>query len=269
MTSVLFVGTGAADWPPAYLADAKTAACGQFRGNASLLLDGSVLVDCGGTVPEALRLFGVRSGGVTDLLVTHTHSDHFDPESLARLLAVRGDGDPLRVWLAADAVDQVPSMPGLELHPLTVGVTVEVAGMAVLPLPANHVVESGGQPLHFLFERDGWSLLYATDGAWLLRPTWTILRQRRLSMVIWDATNGETTGDWRIFEHNSVDMVRLMMQTLRREAVVDAATRVYLTHLARTLCAPHVEMSERLAAEGLQVAHDGLQVYLEGHQAAD
>jgi hypothetical protein len=124
------------------------------------------------------------------------------------------------------------------------------------------VVESGSQSLHFLFEQDGRSLFYATDGAWILKPTWLALRQRRLSTVIWDATNGETAGDWRIFEHNSVDMVRVMLQTLRREGVVDRTTRVFLTHLARTLCAPHEEMCRRLAPEGLVPAFDGLRVDL-------
>jgi phosphoribosyl 1,2-cyclic phosphodiesterase len=197
---------------------------------------------------------------VTDLLVTHGHSDHVDAAAVARLAGAPKRRAPLRLWATADSARSVGAVGGLQCHLLAPGQTTRIAGITVHTLPANHVVEDGGQAVHYLLEGQQQSLLYATDGAWLLKPVWQALQARPGTTIIWDATNGETQGDWRIFEHNSVDMVRLMLQTLRQQGIVDTDTPMFLTHMARTLCAPHQEMAARLAPEGLTPAYDGMAV---------
>lgn len=130
-------------------------------------------------------------------------------------------------------------------------------GLLVHPLPANHVVEEGGQAVRYLVEEHRHSLLYATDGAWLLKPVWQALQARSGTTIVCDATHGETPGDWRILEHSSVDMIRLILRTLGQRGVADARAPVFLTRMAPALCAPHREMAARLAAEGLTPAPDG------------
>lgn len=255
---LLFLGTGAADWPVEYGVTKEAARNGQVRGNASLLVRGRLLIDCGPTVPDAMALFGVEASQVTDLLLTHGHSDHLDPAAVTRLADAPTRRAPLRLHATADSAQAVATVAGVEFHEVMPGAAFSVAGLMAHPLPANHVVEEGGLAVHYLLEDQGRSLLYATDGAWLLKPTWQALQSRRLTTIVWDATNGETAGDWRVFEHNSVDMIRLMLQTLRQQGVVDAGTQLFLTHMARTLCVPHHEMAARLGPEGLTVAHDGL-----------
>jgi L-ascorbate metabolism protein UlaG (beta-lactamase superfamily) len=255
---VLFVGTGAADWACTYEATVEEAAVGAVRGMSAILVNGRILIDCGGTVPEALALFGADASGITDLLVTHTHGDHLNPAALQRLLEARGQAAPLRVWIESGGVERLPELDGIEVHSLQAGQAFDTAGLSATPLAANHVVRPPEQPLHYLLKCQGRRVFYATDGAWLFRETWLRLRELELDGIIWDATNGETEGDWRIFEHNSVDMIRLMMQTLRREGIATPDTRVRLTHMARALCAPHEEMHQRLGPEGLVPAHDGL-----------
>ncbi len=96
----------------------------------------------------------------------------------------------------------------------------EVAPFQVEALLANHLVEDTSEdPLHYLFTSDSVQWLYATDGAWLPTTTWRRLMDTRLDAVVWDATIGgmpQFEGDYRIFEHNSLDMVRLMLKTLRQ-----------------------------------------------------
>ena len=261
---ILFVGTGAADWPRTYETTVEKAASGTVRGLSSILVNDRILVDCGGTVPEALALLGADVGGITDLLMTHTHGDHMDPAALQRLLEARGPAAPLRVWIESGGLVRLPELDGLERHSLKTGQIVEAAGLSVTALAANHVVRPPEQPLHYLLECQGRQVLYATDGAWMLKETWLRLRELKLDGIIWDATNGETEGDWRIFEHNSVDMIRTMMQTLLREELLAPGARVLLTHMARTLCAPHAQMTRSLEAEGLVPAFDGMRLELGG-----
>jgi len=255
--NILFLGTGAADWPRDYPRDGF--ATGDYRGNSSIVVNGRILIDCGPTVPGAARQFGVEADQLTDLLVTHTHGDHFDADAVGAIVGARSAETPLRIWGHPAALEKMPEMGGLERCPFAVGHVREIGGMQVTPLGANHVVVgSEEEPVHYLFERAGQRFLYATDGAWLLKRTWLRLKEGQLDLIIWDATNGETEGDWRIFEHNSIDMIRVMVQTLRKQSVFSPGAQIVLTHMARTLCAPHDELGERLRPEGIVPAYDGM-----------
>ena len=111
------------------------------------------------------------------------------------------------------------------------------SGFSILPLPANHAAETPSETaLHYLIERGGKRLLYATDGAWLLNRARRLIGALPLDAAVFDATIGDIVhGDYRVFEHNSLDMVRLMTATLRSVGVLRESAPVFLTHMARTL----------------------------------
>lgn len=163
----------------------------------------------------------------------------------------------MNLWAHPSALAKLPAIAGICPHPTEMGETFALPSMTATSLAASHDLEAE-TALHFLLHKAGTSVLYATDGAWLLKSTWAHLRETGLDAVIWEATCGETRGDWRIFEHNSIEMIRIMRQTLVKQRILAPGARVYLTHLSRTLCAPHEEMVRRLAPEGLIPAYDGL-----------
>jgi phosphoribosyl 1,2-cyclic phosphodiesterase len=45
------------------------------HGNTAALVDGSILIDCGFTVPAELKRIG-KLDRITDIVITHSHSDH-------------------------------------------------------------------------------------------------------------------------------------------------------------------------------------------------
>ena len=249
-TTVLFLGTGAADWKP-----------GQDRAYASALVDGHALIDCGRGIPGAMGGFDVSPAAITDVLITHTHGDHFDADAVGDLARIREGAQPLRLWAERAAFGEIPEIEGVEPHPIEIAKPFDVGCFRVTPLQANHTVEGSEETaLHYLFETEACSFLYATDGAWLLKPTWQHLRQAQLDAIIWDATIGDVEGDWRIFEHNSLDMIRVMAKTLRRQGVLKPAAKIVLTHMARTLHPDHEELERTLIPEGLLPAYDGMRL---------
>ncbi len=256
---VLFLGTGAADGPDLYRPAAGEAESGTVRGRSSILVDGRILVDFGVTVADAIRHFGADVNRITDILLTHAHSDHCSEEALRSILSQREGNGTVGLWAHPTALAKIAEIAGVCRHPVEPGDTVELTPMAVTALAANHVAEEE-TPLHFLLQKSEVSVLYATDGAWFLKPTWFHLREHPLDAILWDATCGETEGDWRIFEHNSVDMIRVMRQSMERDGVLSPTSQVYLTHMSPGLCAPHSEMVQRLTPEGFVVAHDGLEI---------
>lgn len=236
-----FLGTGAADWQ-------QPEPSGELRRNTSTLVDGTLLIDGNVTVLDMLPC----PSGVEDMFFTHSHDDHFSPEAL-RVLA------PRRVYAHESWAASI-NAGSAEVISLREGVPVTTpSGFTVLPMPANHSTERIDEtPLHYLIERGGKRLLYATDGAWLLNQEHHLIGDQKLDAAVFDATIGDTVqGDWRIFEHNSIDMVRLMVASLRAMGRLKEGAPVFLTHMARTLH-PDQQTLETSLQPPLAACYDGM-----------
>ena len=68
---------------------------------------------------------------------------------------------------------------------------------------------------------------------------------------------GDYNGDFRMGEHNSIPMIRMMLPSLRTVDAIDDKTRIVLSHLAPSLHKPHAETCEIVADFGT-VAYDGM-----------
>lgn len=257
--TILFTGTGAADWPATYPKPDEPFERGMFRGNASALVNGSLLIDCGPTVCDSLVYHGIDIAAIDDILITHSHGDHISAKALGTLISKHAGSSSLRIWVEKNAVERIPPVDGAEIKPLVIGERYSFGSVSVIPLAANHLVQGSPETaLHYLVENAGKRIFYATDGAWLPKPTWLALKETTLDAIIWDATIGDTDGDWRIFEHNSIAMIRLMMETLIKQGVASGTTHTLLTHMALTLCSPHAELERKLAPENIVPAYDGM-----------
>lgn len=249
---ITFLGTGAADWrkdDPG------------FRAFTSTRIDDSLLID--GTMAVSERILK-DAADIKDVLYTHNHRDHFDIELLKRLA-------PVRAHIHSSWAHKVQA-EGVEVIPFECNEVFTVGEYEVRALPSNHLTEDwNDQTVHYVISKGGKSLFYATDGAWITTREWHGLLNYELDAAIFDATIGDPyPGDFRIFEHNSLDMVRLMLKTMRAPmAAGNPATRyihrvlkpeapVFITHLARTLHPPQEELAKSLEGEFI-VAYDGFE----------
>ena len=236
-----FLGTGAADW---HGPDER----GEFRRFTSTLLDGRLLIDVTQTVFDQIP----DQANITDVFYTHSHTDHFSLEAL-RALA------PCRAYAHESWAEELEG-EGIVAVPLKVGRPVQAAGFTVTPMPANHATGRENETaLHYLLEKDGKTLLYATDGGWLMNMEYRILGDRMLDAIVFDATVGDGfDGGIRIFGHNSIDMIRMMLKTLARTGRMREGAPIYLTHLARLLH-DRQEVLERQTEKPMIVCFDGLE----------
>jgi phosphoribosyl 1,2-cyclic phosphate phosphodiesterase len=249
------LGTGASDHDWARLGEPGV------RGSASTLIDGHILIDCGTTGCANLKRADVAPGAVTDLIITHSHGDHFSVVEIGQVIEKRGkDLPPLAVWAdprCLAALERENTGPFTK-HVVAPGASFAVGRCHVTALPANHLVAEPERALHYLFETPCGNLLYALDGAWMLKPARQLIGKRRLDMIIWDATMSKT-GDYRVFEHNDLSMIGLMMESLRTTGAADDKTVCVLDHVARTLWPADLREAEKLAAErGWVLAADGM-----------
>jgi phosphoribosyl 1,2-cyclic phosphodiesterase len=242
---VTFVGTGAGDWDP--ILKEKVG----YRRNASLMIDDKLLIDAG----PVIFAYGKEAfDNVEYILQTHSHTDHLKPETLQKLCQ-KGRKE---FWCSPYVAGLVGNVHDLEIHTMPVFTPVQVGEYLVTALPANHDTWSKEeQPLHYIVEKDGVRMFYGCDGAWLRKETWRYLREFSFDFMILDGTLGDVSGDRRIFEHNCLPMVDLMVEVFRKQNVLKEGGRVMISHLSRGAHGTHEEVAERMSRTDVGVAYDG------------
>jgi len=81
------------------------------------------------------------------------------------------------------------------------------------------------------------------------------IKEHKPDFAVFDATIGDIDGDYRIFEHNNLNMVIEMRKTL-----MPYIKQFCISHLARTLHDPQVKIEERMKPYDIIVAYDGLEL---------
>ena len=254
---LMFLGTCARDFSPKLKEECRDVFDFDARRSSSLLVGGRFLIDCGTHTLESLRIAGVSREAITDLFVTHLHSDHFDRENIAAL--AEGRSEPLRVWVREGAEHGLPDTVSVRF--MTPFERYEIAkDVSLVGMPANH--DAKATPQHLLLELGGKKLLYACDGAWMLNETYYFLRKAALSVAVLDCTTGDYLGDFRMGEHNSIPMLRLMLPSMKTWGILNDESRVYLSHIAPSLHKPHAETAEITREFGAILAYDGMKILL-------
>ncbi len=252
-----FLGTCAADFGALKKEDFTGRFDKNARRSSSAILCDRYLIDCGFHTPECLAIAGIPFESITDLFLTHLHGDHFQAKNVELIAAAKQA--PLRVWVSEDA--KLPEMANTEIirMPKLEALTVR-EGFKVTGLYANHA--ENAYPQHILFEIDGKQLLYATDGGWVVNATYNFLRGKQVDVMVVDCTCGDYEGEYRIAEHNNIPMLRVMLPSFITVRIIDAETRVYLTHLAPSLHKSHEETVEIAKELNAEVAYDGMVIEL-------
>ena len=234
-----FLGTGAADWP-------KHSDAPEKRRFTSTLVEDSLLIDGTESIIEELD----RVKNVDAMIFTHSHKDHFEK-------SFKDQVAPKATYCEKSWAEDCGAAP------LTPFVPFDVAGFHILPLPSNHSTpRKDEQPLIYILEKDGERVLYATDGAWLLNGAYHAIKDGApLDAAVFDGTVGDALpNNWRVFEHNTLPMVRTMKRALVGAGLMKENAPVIVTHLARTLHPDQktLEENEKSLGNELIIAYDGM-----------
>lgn len=220
---IVFLGTGAADW---YLDEHKHMK--GFRRNSSVLIDDCLLIDPGPHVLDALETFNIDRNSIKYIINSHNHRDHFNQ-------------------------DTVSALTSATFIPMNAEETQVIGKYTVKALRANH--STCEKAVHFTISDGEKKIFYGLDGAWLMYDEVKAIKESGVDLAIVDATSGEKPGDFRIFEHNNLNMVREIKASLD-----EYVKRWIICHMARILHTSHEELAERMKKDNIEVAYDGFEV---------
>ena len=271
---LLFVGTGAADYlqllrcPCPTCSAARSLGGRNIRTHACVLVDGSLLVDCGPTVPWRLAEEHASACDVRHLLLTHSHGDHLDGDAVRTVAEARpaGTDSPpraLEAWGNGAAMARIEAAaPGVLCHEIAPGWQGTIGDHEVLALPANHIVQQE-RALTFVIRRAGSAFLYATDTAWPPDTWWQLLAAETLDCAVIEATFGPLGPEEHphcLTEHLNWAELSRLVEELRARGILKPDAVVWATHLSQHFVPPHEQWAPVVEGEYLHVAYDGLRL---------
>ena len=255
---VTFLGTGAADW------DINAYAPGAFhRRFSSVLINRDLLVDPGPHVFHFCETEGTPDllENVKNIIVTHSHGDHFNSATVERLCV----GKDCTLWADPACMRKLIRELGEETAAKIRFVETrrnrdyEIGGYKVTSLRSNHATDDPDEDTRiYLIEEGGRILFYGCDSAWIPTVSWNVIKAKAVNAMVLELTCGETaTYDWRIFEHNTPEMLDIMLTMFRKYNLFAPYVKYYVSHLARTLHTDHEGLVKYLEPRGVTPAYDG------------
>ena len=260
---LLCLGTGAADWPIDRYDEFPF-----FRRFTSTLVNDDLLIDPGPHVYHYIEKNNCPAllVGVKNILVTHSHGDHFTPATVRKIADANGG---VALWGSFACRDKLIAALGdlgnIEFHELKKGDRLSIGGYDVLTVPSNHSTDVADEiTFHYaITDGAGKQLFYALDGGWLTREEWNMIRAAKYAFhaIVMDCTMGDTVMEIRIFEHNTIPMIEIMADTIRAMKVLRPEVgQIYANHMARTLHKDHKSLTARLAPLDIIPCRDGMEI---------
>jgi phosphoribosyl 1,2-cyclic phosphate phosphodiesterase len=251
-----FLGTCACDFSPRLKTDLKDCFDKNARRSSALLLDDRFLIDCGVHTLESLGIAKKDISKITDIFITHTHCDHYNEENIRKI--AEGRSTPLRVWLREGA--NICNLGEAKVCFIEHFKEYTEGDISFTAIPANH--DPKAAPQHYIFTLGEKKLFYGCDGGWFVNPSFIFLKKQKIDIAVLDCTVGNYDGDFRIGEHNSIPMVKMMLPSLYNVGAIKEDAEIILSHMAPSLHASHEETEKIAATFGARVAYDGLELDL-------
>lgn len=249
---ILFIGTGAADW---VLKERKGDEF--FRRLTAVRVNKDLMIDCSADTTDFVDKKEGELDEVENVLITHTHSDHYSPETILNIL-----GDDVRVWAEKEAEEMILSdMPQLRESVLEIFEENTVGKYTVIPVPASHSVANRKQtPVNYIISDGEKTIFWGCDSAWIPNYSWHEMKNHKFDLIVLDGTLGDADGDYRIFEHNNIAMIKEMTNTIKSQQLLKENGKVMISHMSRYAHKEHSELQKQLDDVGVIVAYDDMEI---------
>lgn len=271
---IQFLGTGAAEGIPAVFCQCrlcrKAAAAGgiQIRTRCGAIVNDRILMELTPDLYLHKLRFGLDLSKAEAVVVTHSHSDHFDGAELAKRSTrhychIEGE-KPLRIYgnekvcsLGRDSLkiefgqEENPSVSFTQVKPYD---TWEAAGVRFHAIPARH--DPGEECMIYVIEDGKSRILYGNDTGLLSQEAFDYLKGMVFDMLSLDCTFG--TGKACEPGHMGMGENRMFLEELEKRGCLRKDTEVFATHFSHNCEMLHEELEEKGKEYGIRILRDGM-----------
>ncbi len=274
---ITILGSGGGEGYPAIFCGCEHCNAARRAGGKSIrtlsqtLINDDLLIDLpADTNVHALR-HGLNLGDVANILVTHTHHDHFAPALLSNRggvyahdlkhesVGIYGSSDVRRVFnTVADCYGMKEKIrESIVIHELSVFKTERVGEYEVTALPAKHAVGTL-VAYNYIIEREGKCLVYFHDTGYPNDEIIDLLTERGVhaDCVMMDATMGVAETKDSAGHMCFAQDKRLAARLLER-GIADGNTKFVANHITHNNAETHERIEEIFAGTGIDVSFDG------------
>ncbi len=288
----IFLGTGASQFFPCpyckcpVCEDARAKGGKAIKTRTDFLIDEKSIIDFGPDVNYQFIQNGLRMDTLKNIFLTHSHDDHIDTTELGVIRNRKHKLEaPVHVkfWGTEKALNVVKDVAAasvgdkdggffykhIELCPVKEFETFETDGLKVTSLLSSH--RGSGKDewgLNYIIEKNGKTLLYATDTGWYPDETWEFLKMSdfKFDYVVMENTYAEDK--LNIIKpyaggHLNTANFFMMLDKLVECGCMEKDTPVFATHLSdagQQLYEEYVAEVENNPEYNITVAWDGMKI---------
>ena len=272
---IRILGSGGGEGFPAPFCSCEHCETARKMGEKSLrslsqsIINDDLLIDFPADTNAHCLRFGVNLGQLQNVLITHSHRDHYVPQLLSDRSGFAAHNlkyqdvyfyGPANLEQICDAVKiPEPIREHIQFVALEPQKTVSIGEYEITPLKALHSPELGS--LNYIIEQGGKRVLYLVDSGYPTEETLAYLQSlgKIFDLVVMDGTFGFAPAKTYIY-HMGYEENKLLKTELEQLGIADAHTRYVVTHITHNKSEYHEKVEEIFAGTGIEVAYDGFEV---------
>ena len=269
-----YLGTAAAEGIPGMFCNCRVCRNAlkirgkEIKTRSQALLDDKLLIDFPADTYMHILNHGLDLRNIHNVIITHSHSDHFYPNDFwCRFEGIAYDivEEPLNIYVTEAGYNKALRQLGedmnetrVKFHKIAPFEPFDVEDYHIIPLAADH--DSSTNPVIYIIEKGGKSLLYAHDTGIFPDSTWDYLEKynKKFKLISLDCT-GMAQKNWRR-SHLCLNTDKEVYDRLTEIGVCDKNTIVYVNHFSHNGMLTHKELVVEAEKYGFLVTYDSLEV---------
>ena len=277
---IKILGSGGGERFPAtfcgcdHCVEARRAGGKSIRSLSQTLINDDLLVDLPSDTDAHASRFGLNFGDVANILITHTHSDHFVPSVLFTRgsvyahklkyteIGLYGSCDVNRVLETVDSAYGCNAgiKDSLHVNRILAYETKKVGDYEVTALPAKHAL---GKlvALNYIIKQGDKTLIYFHDTGYPNADVLDFIREKgfRADCVMLDATMG-TADTHDTSGHMCFAQNKRLVQQLKEIGIAGESTVFVANHITHNNAETHDKIEQIFEGTGIIVSYDGLEI---------
>ena len=243
----------------------------ELRGRSQFLVNDDVLVDFSNDTIRNSMIYGINMSKIKHLLITHYHTDHYDPTIFRYKNASQMDEPVLYVYSPPDVeemynncdVIKPKTREYIQFVKTTEYNPIEAPPYKIHPMFAPHFHKgektSGKKFYIYVLEKDGKRVLFGMDSYYFTDEIFDYLKGMKLDLIFLDCTHGLRVREFEgTHAHMCFNENLMIKERFLQNGTADSKTIFVSTHFSDRYAGQHEEMNAEMEKHGFFAAYDGM-----------